>query len=251
MSIRIGVQMYTLRKKLTSPEAMEEAFRRCRAMGAQCVQAYPIPSVSAQLLAELSQKYELPICTVHADFERIENDLDRLAEEFLLFGCTAVGIGMMPGKYRSKGLEGTKAFTQFLNETGDRLLKYSMNVTYHNHAFEFKSANGQTLFDHMVNNTEPTVQFTPDVYWIKMGGYEPEALLKQLAGRMHTMHLKDYKRGITPFNMKEIGAGTLDFPALLQIAEQGGVRDVVVELDFPRDPYKSLDNSLRYLASIT
>ena len=247
MSIRIGVQMYTVRSKLKSPETMEDAFRRIRAMGAQCVQGYPIPGVTAAFLRELSKKYALPICTVHAEFDRIQSDLDRLAEEFLTFGCKAVGIGMMPAQYRGKGLEGTKAFTRILNETGDRLRQYGMNVTYHNHSFEFKSVNGQILFDYMVENTEPYVHFTPDVYWIKVGGYEPEKILEQLSGRTRVLHLKDYKKGLAPLNMREIGGGTLDFPSILQCAEKAGVQDAVVELDWSRDPYRSLENSLRYL----
>ena len=247
MSIRIGVQMYTLRSKLKSPETMEEAFRRIHAMGARCVQAYPIPSVAAVFLGELSRKYDLPICTVHADFHRIQNDLDRLAEEFLTFECKAIGIGMMPAQYRTKGLEGAKAFTQVLNETGNRLRQYGMDVTYHNHSFEFKAINGQTLFGYMVENTEPYVQFTPDVYWIKVGGYEPESVLENLSGRTRVMHLKDYKKGIAPLNMREIGGGTLDFPSILRCAEKAGVRDAVVELDWARSPYRSLENSLRFL----
>jgi len=247
MSIRIGVQMYTLRSRLKSPGTMEEAFQRIQAMGAQCVQAYTIPSVSAAFLAELSKKYELPICVVHADFDRVQNDLDRLAEEFLTFGCNALGIGMMPGQYRTKGLEGTKAFTQFLNETGEKLRQYDMHVTYHNHAFEFKSVHGQCLFDYMLENTGPAVRFTPDVYWIKVGGYEPLSVLEKLDGRTGVIHLKDWKKGIAPLNMREIGGGSLDFPAILRCAEKLGVRDAVVELDWARDPYRSLENSLRFL----
>ena len=247
MSVRIGVQMYTVRSKLKSPETMEEAFRRCQAMGSQCVQAYPIASVSAALLSELSAKYEQPICTLHADFGRVQNDLDRLAEEFLTFGCRAIGIASMPGQYRKQGLEGTKAFARFLNETGLKLQAYDMNVTYHNHAFEFQQAGGQTHYDYLVENTEPFVHFTPDVYWIKVGGYEPLDILEKLSGRTRVLHLKDWKKGVAPFNMRGIGGGTLDFPAILRHAEKAGVVDAVVELDFARKPWQSLENSLRYL----
>ena len=247
MSIRIGVQMYTLRSLLKSPEATEEAFRRCHEMGAQCVQALPLPSTPPAFLRDLSQKYALPICTVHADFDRIESDLDRLAEEFLTFGCNTIGIGMMPGQYRAKGSEGTKAFAQFLNETGRKLQQYSMNVTYHNHAFEFKPMGGQTHYDYLVENTERCVHFTPDTYWIKAGGYDPVSTLEKLRGRTQVMHLKDWKKGFAPFNMKEIGAGRLDFSAILKCAEDIGVRDAVIELDYAKKPYQSLENSLRFL----
>lgn len=240
--MRIGVQMYTLRSKLKSPEAMEEAFRRIRDMGAQCVQAYPAPGISADFLAGLSKKHALPICTMHAPFDRIQNDIDKLAEEFLTFGCKAIGIGSMPGQFRKD----VKAFAELLNKAGEKLLQYNMHVTYHNHAFEFKQEQGQTRYDTLIKQTEPYVHFTPDVYWIKVGGYEPEEILAKLNGRSRVLHLKDYKRGLWP-HMKEAGAGTLDFPSILRSAERAGVRDAVVELDFARRPYQSLENSLRYL----
>jgi len=247
MSVRIGVQMYTVRRLLKSPEAMEEAFRRCREMNAQCVQALPIPSTPPEFIRDLSKKYALPICTVHTPVDRIENDLDRLAEDFLTFECKAIGIGMMPGKYRTKGMEGTKAFAQFLNTTAGRLQKHGMTVTYHNHSFEFKSVKGQTHYNYLLENTGPGVQFTPDVYWIKQGGYEPLDILEKLRGRTRVLHLKDYKKGVPPFNMREIGAGTLDFPAILECAEDIGVQDAVIELDYSKDPWRSLENSLRFL----
>ena len=246
MAIRIGVQMYTIRFTLKTPADLEEAFRRCRAMGAQCVQAYPVPGATAAFLKELSEKYALPICTIHAPFDRIQNDLDHLAEEFQTFGCDSIGIGMMPGQYRQKGFEGTKAFAQVLNETGQKLRQYDMHVTYHNHAFEFKPAGGRTHYDYLVENTEPCVHFTPDVYWIKAGGYEPNGIIEKLGGRTRVLHLKDYEKKLLP-RMREIGAGTLDFKSILQCAEKAGVRGAVVELDWARKPYRSLENSLRYL----
>ena len=224
---------------------MEEAFRRIRSMGAQCVQAYPAPGISADFLSELSKKYTLPICTMHAPVGRIQNDLEKLAEEFLTFGCKSIGVGMMPGQYRKD----IKAFAELLNEAGAKLLQYDMHVTYHNHAFEFKQAEGQAHYNYLIEHTEPYVHFTPDVYWIKVGGYEPEEVLQRLRGRTRVMHLKDYKKGLWP-HMKEVGAGTLDFPSILRHAELAGARDAVVELDFARRPYQSLENSLGYLQTI-
>lgn len=238
--------MYTLRYLLKSPDHAEDAFRRVRDMGAQCVQALYSPGVTAEFLGGMSKKYALPICLVHAPFERVQNGLDRLAEEFLTFGCGTVGIGMMPSPYRQQGPQGAAAFTDLLNETGLKLQKHGLKISYHNHAFEFKAEGGQTVFDYLVENTEPYVRFTPDVYWIKVGGYEPEKVLEKLVGRTDVIHLKDYQKLGLPL-MRAIGAGTLDFPAILRQAEKSGAADAVVELDYAVRPYRSLEKSLRYL----
>lgn len=249
MAIRIGVQMFTLRSLIKTPADMEEAFRRCHEMGAQCVQALQVPGGSPALLRELSQRYALPICTIHAQFSRLQNDIDRLAEEYLDIGCTAVGIAMMPVQYQRKGLEATAAFVEQLNEAGRKLQPYGLHLTYHNHSLEFRQQSGQVIYDYMLAHTEPYIRFTPDVYWIKVGGHDPVEVLQKLNGRAKVLHLKDYKKKVLPL-MKEIGAGTLDFPAILRCAEEIGVEDAVVELDFTRKPYRSVEHSLRYLDSI-
>ena len=51
--------------------------------------------------------------------------------------------------------------------------------------------------------------------------------------------------------MDNVGAGTLDFPALLAAGAEVGVEHRFVEHDFPPDPYwPSVEASLRYLRGL-
>lgn len=247
--MRMGVQLYTLRKFLKDPANFDAVFARVAAMGAQCVQVSGTCAFEATMMRSLSAKYDLPVCLTHSPVDRIENDLDRLAEEHLTFGCPEIGIGMMPFKYKRKKLDDIKRFTEFLNMTAERLAPYKLKLGYHNHAFEFKETEGVRIMDYFIENTQK-VRFIPDTYWIKVGGFEPEEYLKKLAGRVDVMHFKDYQKGWPLPKIRAVGEGIFDFKSIIETAQQSGATDGVVELDFAKDPYQALEVSMKNLLAI-
>lgn len=248
--MRYGVQLYTLRKDLKDPANFDAVFAKVAEMGAQCVQVSGTCAFDAADMRDLSKKYALPVCLTHSPVDRIENDLDRLAEEHLTFGCPEIGIGRMPFKYKAKKMDDIKRFTEFLNTTAQKLEPYKLKIAYHNHSFEFKQAEGVRIMDYFIDNTVPEVRFIPDTFWIQVGGFAPETYLERLKGRVDVIHLKDYKKGWPIAKMCAVGAGTFDFKRILDTAAQSGATDAVVELDFAKDPYQALDDSLRYLFAL-
>ena len=71
------------------------------------------------------------------------------------------------------------------------------------------------------------------------------AMIRKMAGRVRLLHLKDYR---ADGGMDNVGAGTLDFPALLAAGAEAGVEHRFVEHDFPPEPYwPSVEASLGYL----
>jgi sugar phosphate isomerase/epimerase len=74
------------------------------------------------------------------------------------------------------------------------------------------------------------------------------AMIRHKAGRVRLLHLKDYK---ADGGMDNVGAGTLDFPALLAAGADVGVEHRFVEHDFPPEPYwPSVEASLGYLRGL-
>jgi sugar phosphate isomerase/epimerase len=52
-------------------------------------------------------------------------------------------------------------------------------------------------------------------------------------------------------SMTDVGAGVLDFPALIAAANVAGAEHFFVEHDFPPEPYwPSVEASLRYLRAL-
>jgi sugar phosphate isomerase/epimerase len=136
-----------------------------------------------------------------------------------------------------------------------------MSFCYHNHAFEFATEKGATLFQVMLEHTDPKlVAFELDVFWVSVAGLDPAEFLQKLAGRVPLLHLKDkaegtavmYKESVPPTAFKEVGSGVLDWPKVLRAAAAAKVAHYFVEQDqTPGDPVDSLRQSFGYLSKLS
>lgn len=118
--IKIGTQLFSLKKYLQKEENVPIVFEKLKNMGAEVVQVSQMCEIDSKKLGQISRDFDLPICITHSKVDRIKNDLDRLAEEHLDFGCKNIGIGMMPKEYR-ESKDGLLAFIDLLNETAEKL----------------------------------------------------------------------------------------------------------------------------------
>ena len=83
------------------------------------------------------------------------------------------------------------------------------------------------------------------------------AFLRKLAGRIKIIHLKDKPAGLPPMiqraagasDMLDVGAGSMDWPAILRAATLAGVQHYIVE---PRseDLLVHARKSLEYLSKL-
>lgn len=252
--MKLGVQLFSLRKYLKVEADYHAVFERVKNLGADVVQISATMSQGAadpSVLAAASKEFELPICVTHSPFDRIKDDLDGLAAEHLLFGCKDIGIGMMPKEFRENDFEKLDDFIQIFNTSAEKLDKYGMHIAYHNHGFEFGKRGNDTVFDILINETAKDVRFIPDTFWIKVGGLDPAEFLGRLDGRVDTLHLKDYEKifGVPLFRTP--GKGKLDFKEILSAAERIGVENAVIELDISPNPWKSIESGMRYIKSIS
>jgi sugar phosphate isomerase/epimerase len=119
---------------------------------------------------------------------------------------------------------------------------------------------GTRVFDRMFAKTDPAlVKFEVDVFWLTVGGVDPVAFLKEHKGRVPLLHLKDkasdqkvqYNENVPKATFKEVGSGSIDFPAILRTAKDIGVKHYFVEQDqTPGDPLASLKQSFTYITGL-
>jgi sugar phosphate isomerase/epimerase len=116
------------------------------------------------------------------------------------------------------------------------------------------AAGSHTWLAQLFDRTDPRqVQAELDTYWIQHGGGDPAAWIRRYAGRVPLLHLKDMC--ITPQGEQryaEVGAGNLNWPAILAAAADAGVECYIVEQDecYARDPFDSVALSFRFLHSL-
>lgn len=134
-----------------------------------------------------------------------------------------------------------KAYCDYYNQIGERCNAAGIKLGYHNHAFEFKTIEGELMYDYMLRHTDPSkVFFQMDVYWVVEGGKNPVDYFKIYPGRFRQLHLKDEK---------ELGkSGKVDFKSILSAQKQAGVKELIVEVEkYSLQPLESVKVSLEYL----
>ncbi|WP_266366502.1 sugar phosphate isomerase/epimerase family protein [Tellurirhabdus rosea] len=172
-------------------------------------------------------------------------------------GAKYVRLGSIPhnGPFT---LDMAKKTVEEFNAIGKQLREADLTFVYHNHGFEFEPYQNGTLFDYVVQNTNPQdVSFEMDVVWVVNPGQNPVALLEKYPTRFRLMHLKDLDKSVEP-NMKGsapndkcvvLGTGKVDFPSLLKAARKTKIEYFYVE-DENLNSEQQVPQSLAYLKSL-
>lgn len=238
----IGLQLYTLRKPFAADPL--GTLSRIRETGYDAVEfAAPLGSDFAGFAARM-RDIGLDCPSAHvglADMAERPDDVLAMAQTL---GCRYL---VMP--YVLPDQRDWTTVISTLGAFAKRARAEGLRVAYHHHDFEFETADGARPFDRLVAETDPAfVDFELDVYWLKKGGEDPKAVIERLAGRVKLVHLKD----ATPDGgMTDVGAGILDFAALIQAADVAGAEHYFVEHDFPPAPWwPSVEASLAHLRTL-
>ncbi len=140
-----------------------------------------------------------------------------------------------------KTLAELKAYCDYYNRVGEKCNAAGLRFGYHNHDFEFTKIEGETMYDYMLKNTDPSkVFFQMDVYWTVMGKKGPVDYFNQYPGRFEILHIKDNK---------ELGqSGMVGFDAIFSNTDKAGARYMVVEVEkYNFEPLESIKMSYDYL----
>lgn len=207
----------------------------------------------------------------------VDNDPAEIASVLKTLGAEAVILPMLPippGFRPHAGQDFQASFTQavteagkdywrgtaaYLNRCGDGLRKQGTGFGYHNHNVEFTSVDGETGFDILARETDPSlVSFEVDIGWVAAAGLDPLRFLERHAGRLRWMHVKDMKASTRPnfgFRMDptEVGSGALPWKQLLPAAYRAGVRHFFVEQEppFVMDRLDAAAKSAAYLQQLS
>jgi len=145
------------------------------------------------------------------------------------------------GKAGYESIGGLKAFCVYFEKVGEKCNAQGIRFGYHNHAKEFAQLDSITIYDFMLQNTDPAkVMFQMDLYWVVEGGANPVVYFEKYPGRFELWHVKD---------KEEIGAsGKIDFAAIYAHKEKSGMKRQIVEVErYNYPPLESIKMSLDFL----
>ncbi|TWU17939.1 sugar phosphate isomerase/epimerase family protein [Allorhodopirellula heiligendammensis] len=267
---RIGLQLYTLRDQMA--ESPEQTLAAVAAAGYWQVELMNIDEQAVQIAA-MARAAGLCVHSAFLDYNVItapgregvaslEQTLDlaqRIGLRHVVFGYIA--------KDQRDSAEKCRVIADSANAAADKTRAAGMRMCYHNHSFEFAAfastatedaeAKSLTAYDIFIERFDPQqMEFELDVFWAKIAGQDPLALMRRLAGRISQVHLKDMLAD-TPVSLdesavpkeafQELGDGVIDIPSVMRLAKEIGVDQCHVEQDQSPAPLESIVQSYQYL----
>ncbi len=248
--MRIGAQLYTVRQACQDLDSFAETLRRVADMGYKSVQVSGTCEYDPNWLKEELDKNGLVCPITHANSKRIETEPQILCGEHKIFGCRNIGLGIYAALRHEDHVQAYEDFKKVFLPVARTMKENGCYFMYHNHADEFKKINGKTVIRRMAEDFAPDeMGFTLDIFWVQAGGANPADYIRELAGRVPCIHLKDYAFG-TKYAV--IGEGNINMHAVAAAAEDAGTEYMLVEQDdcYGEDPFDCLKRSYQYLKAM-
>jgi sugar phosphate isomerase/epimerase len=235
----IGVQAYTYRDSWGN--GVVPVLDTIKALGITEIEGPNPKGVTPEEFKKLAAERGISIPSIGVDYNLLKtnpNDVITLAKTF---GATYVMVAWIPHGKTFTIDDAKKAVEDFNNE-GKILKESGITLCYHDHGYEFGPYGDGTLFDYIVQNTNPEyVSFEMDIMWTFHGGADPAKLLLKYPTRWKLAHLKDIKKGVandltggTPtINNVALGTGQIDYAAVLKAAKKIGIKHYFIEDESP------------------
>ncbi len=171
--------------------------------------------------------------------------------------------------------DGSRAAGTRLDRLGARYRNAGIELGYHNHVLEMAEMEGKRALDWLFSETHPDNLFLEaDLGWIYAGGHDPAQVIRDYAGRVRQLHLRDMDRSARYFPSADIsaqpvdqaaiietirsrmqfnrrlGEGCFDWDGIVRAASDSGVEWMLNEADADADPIAALAHSYQFMARL-
>ena len=252
----IGLQLYTLRKVLTSKN-VDGIMGRIAALGYKEIEMFGYSlrdkfwGMDPKAFKKLLKENKLTAPSAHIAFDNFlsgkdENELRLTCEAAAAAGNKFLVVAWIPEIYRTT-INDYKLLAAKLEKASGIAGQYGLGFAYHNHDFEFKPLeNDVTGYDIILKETSADrVKMELDLYWSVKAGIDPIQLFEAYPGRFPLWHVKDMDKVSGSFT--EVGAGTIDFKKIFQHKKTAGLQHFFIEQDeVNKDVFVSIQESFDY-----
>ncbi len=151
-------------------------------------------------------------------------------------------------------LDAWKANAAALADMAPKVRRAGLKLAYHNHFMEFFDHGGVTGYS-LIAGASDDLRLEVDLGWVRVGGADPLSVVKQYAGRIDLLHVKDMVADPAQpigYRSVDVGKGIIDWRPVLEAARRERVRFVIIEQEPPyvHDIFASLAMSRDYLQHI-
>lgn len=251
-----GMVSYTFRNSLQKD--MAATLDTIKSLGITDMEFSSLFGKTAADIRKLLDEQGMKCSSFGVNYGDALNKTGEVGQNAVTLGAQFVRVAWVPheGPFT---LDMAKKTVADFNEIGKKLTdEFGLTFCYHNHGYEFEPYEKGTLYDYIVQNTDPTyVNFEMDILWTFFPGQDPVALLKKYPKRYKLMHLKDLRKGVTGnmsggtpvVNDVALGTGQINIPAILKAAKKSGIEHYYIEDESPSYATQ-VPQTIAYLNSI-
>ena len=238
----------------------------------------PYDLYTGKELREKIESFGLTAISCHVDTAESDKMIAYLPD-------TGVQFMINPGLRVTSRDEAYKG-AELLNEIGKKCKAAGLRYGYHNHNNDFDVYDGKSVIDIFMENTDSDyVTFEIDAAWAWRAGVNAAEFIRNHAGRVDLVHVKETARVLTPEDdlshlfkgvrrdekgmpiftpemrkaleehMKincKLGEGIINMPEIIKAADAQGVKAYIVEREYAYtgDPYTTILEDYQYLSKL-
>ncbi|HXY94268.1 MAG TPA: sugar phosphate isomerase/epimerase [Acidimicrobiia bacterium] len=242
-TIPIGVQLYTLREE--AARDLPGVLARLDATGFVGVEFAGFYGLAPEAIGRALADTNLQVASAHVGLA--ESDQFKAAlDDHAAVGCATVVIPAAP--HTGFGdRDQVRATADLVNAANELATERGMTLGYHNHFWELQPLDdGRPALLHFFEHTDPGVIAEVDIYWARVGGADPAAVVTELGPRVELLHVKDGPGDDRAAANVAVGDGAIDTPGVLAAATHA--RWHLVEFDrCDTDMFDAVERSYEYL----
>lgn len=254
----IGAQAYTFRNHF--PKDVIKTLDIIQQMGIVELETGKQGNYTEEEFKQLCKDRGISIPSTGCGFEELANDPMGVVKKAKALGAKYVMCAWISHERNHFSIEDAKKAVEVFNKGGKILAENGLTFCYHDHGYEFGKYADGTLFDYIINHTDPKyVSFEMDVLWTLHGGgpTAPETYLAKYPNRFKLMHVKDLKKGVvgdlsggTPAeNDVPVGTGQGNWKKIIQLAKKNGIQHLFIE-DESEKELINVPKSIEYLKTL-
>ena len=252
-----SAQLYSIREHTQTAADLARSLKRLKQDGWPAVQVSSIGPIPDGEIRRMLDDNDLTCVSSHISYgDMAAQNLKKVVETQHALKCPHTALSAMPAERRNAA--GYAELAKVGSEFAKALRKEGIGFGYHNHSFDlerFKTSKGpRSGLQILLEDADPQLfGLELDTYWVQHGGGDPAKWTELSKGRVPVIHLKDMVvvnvAGKLEQHYAPVGAGNLNWPAILSACERAGVSDYVVEQDesYGEDPFDCLKTSLGWL----
>jgi sugar phosphate isomerase/epimerase len=244
----IGIQLYTVRKEMLSDPAgtltqlAKIGYKEIESAKSEKGNYYGLsPKEIKKITSDLGISLVSGHVQIDADWQK---SIDQAAEA----GQSYLICSVLPGKGQT--IENYQRSADIFQKSAEDCKKSGITFGYHNHENEFEKIGQQTLYDILLDRTDPAlVKMELDLGWVIATGSDPDFYFNKYPGRFPLWHLKDMDLKLK--QSTEFGKGGVNIRKLLASADKSGLKHIFIEQEeYTRAPIESAAYDFNYLTKL-